>query len=466
MIESIKNSEVDNEKLSQLLIPKNTSLEKIDFSKVVVKKPWGHEYLLYDDGNAAAWILYLNKGASTSMHCHLYKKTALVVLKGEAISTTLSEGFILKESDGLVLDKKVFHSTQSISEEGTILLELETPSKKTDVVRLIDLYGRETAGYESESEMVTNFGLDERIFFPSNEEETIKKIGNTFISISTVEENSVISLINVKSSGVIILDGELRDEVNRKTFSRGDLFSISKYPSLRAIRKTKILKIETAQSSLSIKGILFDFDGVIAQTMEDNFQAWKRSYQDHGIQILPEDYFHLEGAKLEEVARIISQKYSLQNISPKEIIEKKERYYRQNNNFAFYPGVVEIIGILKKKGIKMAIVSAGQRERLLSCTTQEFLKNFDAIICGDMVQKGKPDPEPYLTAMKVLNLLPSECIVIENAPLGIESAKNAQSYCIAIASTLKKEVLIQADEIVEKFEDIITSEKIRKILSD
>ena len=168
MIEVIRNSELDNEKLAYLIIPKSTSLEKIDFSKVIVKKPWGYEYLLYDDGNAAAWILHLHKGASTSMHCHLYKKTALVVLKGEAISTTLSEGFILKESDGLVLEKKAFHSTQSLSEEGTILLELETPSRKTDVVRLIDLYGRETAGYESESEMILKGGLDEGNFFASH----------------------------------------------------------------------------------------------------------------------------------------------------------------------------------------------------------------------------------------------------------------------------------------------------------
>ena len=234
--------------------------------------------------------------------------------------------------------------------------------------------------------------------------------------------------------------------------------------ALRAIRKTKILKFKAIESSHTLKGILFDFDGVIAQTMEDNFDAWKHSYLEYGIHILPEDYFPLEGAKLEEVARIISQKYLLQDVSPQTIIEKKERYYKQNHTFAFYPGVVEIVSLLKKKGIKLAIVSAGRRERLLTCTPSDFLKQFDAIICGDMIQKGKPDPDPYLVAMNELHLSPSECLVVENAPLGIESAKRAQTHCIAIASTLKKDTLSRADEIVDKFEDILASEKIRTAL--
>ena len=80
MIELIKNSETDNEKLAHLFAPRNDGNEQIDFSRVIVKKPWGYEYSLYDDGKASAWILYLHKNALTSMHCHVYKKTALFVL--------------------------------------------------------------------------------------------------------------------------------------------------------------------------------------------------------------------------------------------------------------------------------------------------------------------------------------------------------------------------------------------------
>lgn len=63
MICSINNSALDNEKLSHIFIPKEAVQENFDFSNVVVKKPWGYEYLLYDDGKASAWVLYLNKGS-------------------------------------------------------------------------------------------------------------------------------------------------------------------------------------------------------------------------------------------------------------------------------------------------------------------------------------------------------------------------------------------------------------------
>ena len=82
------------------------------------------------------------------------------------------------------------------------------------------------------------------------------------------------------------------------------------------------------------------------------------------------------------------------------------------------------------------------------------LNKFDVIISGDDTEKGKPNPEPYLAAMQKLNILPIESLVIENAPLGIQSAKTAGAYCIAITTTLGREYLKEADEVVKNHREL------------
>jgi beta-phosphoglucomutase len=201
------------------------------------------------------------------------------------------------------------------------------------------------------------------------------------------------------------------------------------------------------------KVILFDFDGTLADTMEDNFIAWKNAFSDYGINIKREDYFPLEGMKLIEVAKEISRKYE-KNIIPDSIVEFKNNYYLENHSFRLYPGVQELIEKMKNKKRLIAIVSASPRKKLEKTVPEEFLRKFDAIVSGDDVNKGKPDPEPYLIAMKKLNATPKDCIVIENAPLGIKSAKSAGIYCVAITTTLEEKYLVEADRIVKNFYEL------------
>jgi beta-phosphoglucomutase len=79
---------------------------------------------------------------------------------------------------------------------------------------------------------------------------------------------------------------------------------------------------------------------------------------------------------------------------------------------------------------------------------------FDYAVTGDHVKRGKPHPDPYLKAAKGLGLRPRECIVVENAPLGIESAKRAGMFCVALTTSLPREYLKRADVVVDSLEDI------------
>ena len=101
----------------------------------------------------------------------------------------------------------------------------------------------------------------------------------------------------------------------------------------------------------------------------------------------------------------------------------------------------------------MAIVSAANYARLSKTLDPSILNEFNTVITGDKIDRGKPFPDPYLMAAKELGLEPSECLVVENAPVGIEAAKNAGMYCIAITSTLDKKYLSKADKIIGNFFD-------------
>lgn len=126
----------------------------------VVVKPWGYEFLVFENNVVAVWLLYIKKGYSTSMHCHQQKKTSLILLSGNAMSNTFLQRRYLRGGDALIIEKGVFHSTKTLSDDGVFLLEIETPPNKIDLIRLEDRYGRATTGYEGVTEMKTRNLID------------------------------------------------------------------------------------------------------------------------------------------------------------------------------------------------------------------------------------------------------------------------------------------------------------------
>jgi quercetin dioxygenase-like cupin family protein len=125
----------------------------MDFKKVVVSKPWGYEYLIYESDDVALWLLNILPGKSTSLHSHPLKTTGLVLLSGEAELRFIADSKIMAAPDKQMIRRGLFHATRALSNTGAVLLEIETPKDKSDLVRLSDDFGREAKGYETE----TNF---------------------------------------------------------------------------------------------------------------------------------------------------------------------------------------------------------------------------------------------------------------------------------------------------------------------
>lgn len=199
------------------------------------------------------------------------------------------------------------------------------------------------------------------------------------------------------------------------------------------------------------RAVFFDFDGVIGRTMDDNYRAWQYAFLEYGKNLNKHKYFLTEGMNTKKIAS-----YFLGNVSKKKekirrVIELKERYYLENNKFSLYPGVKRIISKLKKNGYKLGLVSGGSFSRISATLKNRFLGYFDIIVTGDKIRNPKPHPEAYLKAARRLSIKPSECMVVENAPLGIASAKKAKMYCAAVSTTLDRKFLLTADMIVDSF---------------
>ena len=137
-------------------------------------------------------------------------------------------------------------------------------------------------------------------------------------------------------------------------------------------------------------------------------------------------------------------------------IHEKRAYYRSIVDVQFYPGALNVVDHFKAKGLQVVIGTACSRLTMQKSLNAEYREKFDYILTGDDVHQAKPNPDPYITARKALNLKNTECIVIENAPLGIISAKASGVKCIAVASTLSKKYLKNADIIIDNVEDLLS----------
>ena len=117
---------------------------------MVINKPWGYEYLLYETEHVGVWFLHINQNESTSLHCHQLKETGLVLLRGEAQIRFLNRSFDqFPAVDKITIHAGVFHATKALSVGGIDLLEFEHPNNKEDLIRLEDNYGRIRKPYES-----------------------------------------------------------------------------------------------------------------------------------------------------------------------------------------------------------------------------------------------------------------------------------------------------------------------------
>lgn len=199
--------------------------------------------------------------------------------------------------------------------------------------------------------------------------------------------------------------------------------------------------------SARVSAILFDFDGVIGRTMEANLCSWREAFSAVGVRFRREEYLSLEGAGVKEVVKVLGTRYGVDAARWDSIVKSKEAAYRRRRPRTIYRGVRAFLRELKDRGLKTALVTGSSRHRLLATLDAGLLDKFDVIVCGDEVKRTKPDPEPFNTAIERLGLSPRQCLAVENAPLGVTSAKAAGLAVVAVTTTLPRSHLVHAHEV-------------------
>ena len=193
-----------------------------DYESAVIRKPWGYEYLMYQNEKVGLWLLHLNSDTSTSLHCHPRKKTGLVLLSGEAHLSYLNDGVHLKPLDRVMIRPGLFHSTKAVSPEGIMLLEIETPRDKENLVRLEDAYGREAKPYEGSEadEPLRSDAL--KLSIPAPNEETVHAFQGCKLRLcnwNSVPEFDRLDPLSV----LMLLDGGLFSTGGEPILAAGDV---------------------------------------------------------------------------------------------------------------------------------------------------------------------------------------------------------------------------------------------------
>ena len=206
------------------------------------------------------------------------------------------------------------------------------------------------------------------------------------------------------------------------------------------------------------KAIIFDMDGVIVDSMAYHFIAWYEALRPWGIRVSCFEVYAQEGERWETTLKELLRRNKIKPTAKvlNTIFALRQKIFKRYFKRFIFHGAYELLVDLKKRGFLLGLVTGTPLDGIKKIMPAKILKLFTGIVAGNQVKNGKPHPEPYLRAASLLKIAPESCLVIENAPFGITSAKQAGMACIAVSTSLPKEYLTAADLVVENLSQILT----------
>lgn len=205
-----------------------------------------------------------------------------------------------------------------------------------------------------------------------------------------------------------------------------------------------------------LKAVIFDMDGVLVDSMSDHAEAVRHIFDEIGVKMDKQDIFEREGERTADIVEFLLRK-GAGSASEYDISDIVERYIAEFNRISeikVFKGMQECLKALKDR-FGLAVVSGSDRPIVHDIINSLYPGIFREIITADDVEHGKPEPDPYLKAAQMLGIEKHEGIVIENAPMGVESAKKAGFYCVAVPTYLDAERFHMADMILENHNRLV-----------
>lgn len=208
-----------------------------------------------------------------------------------------------------------------------------------------------------------------------------------------------------------------------------------------------------------IQALIFDMDGVIADSEPLHFEAEQAILRQHGIEAPWSEWHMFTGLTDETIFRYIVDNFTDGSYTPEELIKAKYGIFLTllSEKLQPIPGALEFISWARKRYPKIALTTSSKKEVQQTVFNKFKLQPyFDVIITGDHIQHSKPHPEPYLKTVQALKLPAEVCMVFEDSLNGIKSAREAGCKVTGISTSFSSEELLEAgaDRVIEKFSSL------------
>jgi beta-phosphoglucomutase len=209
-----------------------------------------------------------------------------------------------------------------------------------------------------------------------------------------------------------------------------------------------------------LRGVVFDFDGVIVNSHPVHTRTWKKFLESMGRTVSEKDLrYVLDGRTREDIIRHFFGKLDALTIA--EYGRRKESMFREEAaNVQTVKGLEKFLAELSEAQLPLAIASSGSRSRVSFLLNRLGLASrFQVVVTADDVVRGKPDPEVFLKAARSLNADPADLVVFEDAPSGVRAAMAAGMKCVGIASNGPSSILLDAgaSHVIQDFCSICQS---------
>jgi beta-phosphoglucomutase family hydrolase len=214
-------------------------------------------------------------------------------------------------------------------------------------------------------------------------------------------------------------------------------------------------------------GVIFDMDGVLVASAAPHMRSWQILAQNYGLEISPETFRATFGKTSRDIIREIWGP-STSEEDLRRLDREKEAAYREliTGCVPLMPGCREVLQRLRAAGCGIAVATSGPPENLELVLSEGLIAScFDAEVHGFNIFRGKPAPDCFLLAAERLGIPPSQCVVVEDAPVGIAAARAANMPAIALVGTHPRDVLAATSAacIVDSLGEI-TVEMVRGLL--
>ena len=194
----------------------------------------------------------------------------------------------------------------------------------------------------------------------------------------------------------------------------------------------------TGKKTFNFTTALVDMDGVLFDSMKNHTRAWVKLMKKNGIKCTRDEFYMYEGMTGRDIIKMKFKNGAGKNITDDEaqaLYKVKTRYFTELGEVEVIPGTLDVLLAIKEAGKKCMLVTGSGTQSMLDRIDTDYEGVFDEqrITAAD-VRRGKPNPEPYLKAMAKINVQPNECIVIENAPLGVQAGHTAGCFTVGVTT--------------------------------